>query len=209
MKKGYEQTYEWVISLLKDCDFDEAAARLKLERLGGAIAVNFLGRTYRITKDAVDLVKEALVWSAKSEGYDYNLKSVLGYYVLSQADAEPVYDFCGIGYFSHGIFIRQNWAGNTLSRVFGNDYQKFRVTAEKLGMVFEGEKASGQYSWRYALLPKIPVRVMYYEGDEEFPTKLQILFDKTAIRFYKFEPLAVLHECFKEGLAAAGEILSA
>lgn len=207
MKKGYEQTYDWVITLLKDCDFDASSKRLKLERLGQAIAVNFLGRTYRITKDAVELAEETLVWSVKSEGYDYNLKSVLGYYVLSEADLEPENDFCDIGHFSHGIFIRQHWVKNTLGEVFGNDYHRFRITAEKLGMVFEGEKSSGQYSWRYTLLPKIPVKIVYYEGDDEFPTKLQILFDKTAIGFYKFEPLAVLYGCFREGLAAVGKTI--
>jgi hypothetical protein len=72
-------------------------------------------------------------------------------------------------------------------------------------MTFEFEKSSGKHVWNYLLLPKLPVKIIYYEGDDEYPTKLQILYDKTAIKIFKFEPLAVLHGCFIHGLAAVGE----
>jgi hypothetical protein len=204
MKKGYEQTYDWVVKLLQDCDFSASAERLNLTRIGDTIAVDFLGRVYTVSKDGVYLTEEKTVWTVKSEGYDYNVKSVLGYYVLSESDAEPGNDFCPLGHFSHGIF-RDGLTKNPLGAVFGKDYRYFCRTAKKLGMAFEGEKASGQYVWRYSLLPKIPVKLVYYEGDDEFPTAIQILYDKTAIRFFKFEPLAVLHICFIQGLAAIGE----
>jgi hypothetical protein len=204
MKRGYEQTYDWVISLLQQCDFNESAKRLHLKLVEDTIMITFLERTYIISKNSIDLAEEKLIWTAQTEGYEYNLKSVLGYYVLSKADVEPENDFCTIGYFSHGIF-RDDWRADTqFSKVFGNDYTKFCGVAKKLDMVFEGEKSSGQYIWRYTLLPKMPIKVIYYEGDDEYPTKLQVLYDKTAIKLYKFEPLAVLHHCFIGGLAAIG-----
>jgi hypothetical protein len=95
---------------------------------------------------------------------------------------------------------------NALGRVYGADYQKFSGVAEKLGMVFEENKSNLKYTWRYSLLPKIPIKIIYYVGDEEYPTKLQLLYDKTAILFYKIEPLAVLNGCFVEALAAIGEL---
>jgi hypothetical protein len=61
------------------------------------------------------------------------------------------------------------------------------------------------YVWKYTVLPKIPIKIVYYEGDDEYPTNLQILFDKTAIKIYKFEPLAFLYGCFSEGFASIGE----
>lgn len=204
MKKGYEQTYDWVIKLLQQCDFNESSKRLNLKLVEDTIMINFLERTYLISKDSIDLAEEKIVWTVKAEGYDYNLKSVLGYYVLSEADVEPENDFCAIGHFSHGIFRDDGWVDTQFSKVFGNDYTKFCKVAEKLGMIFEGEKSSGQYIWRYSLLPKMPLKLIYYEGDDEYPTKLQVLYDKTAIKLYKFEPLAVLHHCFIGGLAAIG-----
>jgi hypothetical protein len=206
MKKGYEQTYDWVISLLQHCDFAESAKRLNLKLVENNIEINFLERIYTISKEGIGLSKENLVWISTTEGYEYNLKSVLGYYVLSEADVEPENDFCTLPYFSHGIFINTDWKHDRLGDVFGKDYAKFCEVARKLAMSFEGEKSSGQYIWKYLLLPKMPIKIIYYEGDEEYPTKLQILYDKTAIKLYKFEPLAVLHACFIEGLAGMGEM---
>jgi hypothetical protein len=72
-------------------------------------------------------------------------------------------------------------------------------------MTLEESRPNLKYIWRYRMLPKIPIKIAYYEGDDEYPTKLQLLYDKTAILFYKFEPLAVLNGCFIRALAAIGE----
>jgi hypothetical protein len=107
--------------------------------------------------------------------------------------------FCG-GVFREGTF------GDPLGKVYGADYQKFYTAAKKLGMTLEEDKPNLKYTWGYTLLPKIPIKIVYYVVDEEYTTKLQILYDKTAILFYKFEPLAVLNGCFIQALAAIGEI---
>jgi hypothetical protein len=210
MKNGAEQTYDWVIKLLRDCDFTESAKRLKLEQIAeNKIAVNFLNRKYIITKNDIKLIEEKTAWSFKTKNNDYNVKSVLAYYVLSKADVEPCNDFCTLSYFSRGIFNegREGWSKNNILTEAYENYSGFCKAAKELGMLFEGEKSGGQYVWKYTLLPNIPIKIIYYEGDDEFPSKLQILYDKTAIQFYKFEPLAVLHVCLVEGLAAIGKKL--
>jgi hypothetical protein len=130
----------------------------------------------------------------------------LGYYLLSETDVEPEYDFCTLEHFSNGVFRGENallYGG--LGKIYGNDYKKFCKIAEEIGMVFESEKASGKYVWRYTLLPKMPIKIIYYEGDDEYPTKLQILYDKTAIKIYKYEPLNILQVCFVEALVSIGK----
>ncbi len=208
MKRGYVQTYEWVVKLLQDCNFADSARRLGLrETPQRAVTLDFLGRTYAVDKNGVELVGEKIKWSVKSEGFEHNAKSVLGYYVLSNANVEPLHEYCLLGAFSHGVFGRSPSAAGGLEKAFGADYTLFCRTAEKLGAVFEAEKARGQYRWSYTLLPKVPVKIMYYEGDDEYPTRIPILYDKTAIQIYKFEPLAVLNSCFIEGFASIGESL--
>jgi hypothetical protein len=44
-------------------------------------------------------------------------------------------------------------------------------------------------------LPKIPLQIIYYDEDDEFPCEVQILFDKNAARFMEFECLAFLEGC--------------
>jgi hypothetical protein len=176
MQRGYAKTYDWVVKLLQDCNFEDAAKRLGLTQTSrDEVSVEFLGRIYRVTKSGIHLAEEKIRWSVNSEGFDYNLKSVLGYYVLSDADLDPIHVFCTMNSFSQGVF-RERYGGDIaddpLGRVYGADYQKFRAVAEKTGMIFEEGKPNVKYTWQYTLLPKLPIKIVYYEGDDEYPTKL-------------------------------------
>jgi hypothetical protein len=208
MQRGYEKTYDWVVKLLQDCDFEDSAKRLNLPPASGdEVLVEFVGRTYLVGRQGVSLAEEKIPWSVDSEGFELNLKSVLGYYVLSDANLDPLNDYRVITSFSGGVF-REGGEGdiynNSLGRVYA-DYRKFCAVAELLGMEEEESKPNLKYAWRHKILPKIPIKIVYYEGDDEYPTKLQLLYDKTAILFYKFEPLSVLNGCYIQALAAIGE----
>ena len=137
-----------------------------------------------------------------AEGFEHNLKSALGYYFLSDFSGEPVNDFCPLTHFSHGVFDNRPSWDITLEKVYGEDPDKLRRAGEALGFIMEKPG-----TWHYRLLPKMPVKIIHYEGDDEYPTTIQVLFDKTAIQVYKFEPLAVLYMCFRQGLAAMGKEL--
>jgi hypothetical protein len=204
VEKGHEKTYKWVMGLLKDADFEDAAKRMGLKLISkDELSVDFLGRTYSITRDDITVKSHTVNWDTGSCIFELNTKSVLGYYALSEADVEPANDFCLLSSFSHGVFASGNnsMSGGPLSKAYGTDYQAFREAALELGMRDEGMQGAGK-KWHYDLLPKMPVKLIYYEGDDEFPTDIKILFDKTAIQIYKFEPLAVLNACFAQGLAA-------
>jgi hypothetical protein len=206
MKKGHIETYKWVAGLLADCDFDDAERRLGFGRLAdGSLAIDFLGRSYRITKTGVEF--ENAGTDAPPEIFDYNARSILGYYALSEGNCEPEMDFYPLNHFSHGVFTGTGrdgteWSTGPLRKAIGGDYKKFCGAALRLGLVFEEERGDGKYVWAYRLLPKIPIKTVYYEGDDEFPSDIKILYDKTAPLFFKFEPLAVLNSCFILALAA-------
>jgi hypothetical protein len=209
MQRGYEKTYDWVVKLLQDCDFEDSAKRLGLRLISAEeVAVEFAGRTYLVGRQGVRPGEEKIPWTVAHEGFEYNLKSALGYYVLSTANLDPLQDYCVITSFSKGVF-REGDEGdvfnNPLGRVYGADYRKFTAVAELLGMTLEESRPNLKYIWRHRILPKIPIKIVYYEGDDEYPTKLQLLYDKTAILFFNFETLSVLNGCFIAALAAIGE----
>ncbi|MDR3356918.1 MAG: DUF3786 domain-containing protein [Spirochaetaceae bacterium] len=194
------------MKLLKGCDFDRAQKRLGFDReADGALAVDFLGRRWRISHNGV----EAVTGKDTDDGvFEVNTRSVLGYYALSEADCEPEMDFYPINHFSHGIFEGGGAGyGDGLARLFreatGGEYKRFAAGAERLGLVFEKEREPGKYVWSYRLFPKLPVKVVYYEGDEDFPSDIKVLYDRTAPIFFKFEPLAVLSNCFIQALCHA------
>ncbi|MDR2444763.1 MAG: DUF3786 domain-containing protein [Spirochaetaceae bacterium] len=207
MGKGHVQTYDWVVKLLNDCDFDGAACRLGFDRTAdGDLAIDFLGRRYRITKEGIE---PPVPKDVRNEVFEFNVRSVLGYYALSDGNCEPLLDFYPLNYFSHGVFSGgagksgAEWSTEPLRKAIGGSYKKFCAAAEKLGLAFEETRGEGKYIWSYLLLPKLPVKIAYYEGDDDFPSDVKILYDKTAPLFFKFEPLAVLNACFIHALAGA------
>jgi hypothetical protein len=198
MQKGYEKTYNWVKSLLETCDFSDSSQRLGLKQISeNKILINFFDRTYQITKGDIELLEQKTIWDVDSEDYEYNLKSVLGYYALSKANVDPVYEYSTLGYFSGGVFRDdsswQSMINNKFSTIFDNNYEKFKEIMDIFGIEYEEGSGNGKYIWDYKILPKIPIKLVFYEGDDEYPSKLQILYDNNVLKIFNFEQLAVLH----------------
>jgi hypothetical protein len=202
MKNGYEQTYDVIVPRLAECDFPDAARRLGFTLVSmDTLSIDFLGRTYEVTHKGIRPMDAREV--------NVNILSVLVYYTISKGSCLPSRDFCLMHTFTHGLFTSSNsgsdWMVEPLRREFGGDYQKFHKAALELGMEYAGSRVGGEYTWYYSLLPKIPVKVMYYEADDEFPCEIRIFYDKTVLQFIDFEPLAVLNGCFVGALATIGK----
>jgi hypothetical protein len=195
---------------LKNCDFSESSKRLGLKQISeNKVLIDFLDRTYEITKDDIELVGQKTTWNVDSEGYEYDLKSVLGYYVLSDANIEPAYEYSALGHFSGGVFRESSsWLSminNKFSETFGNDYEKFKEIMNKYGMEYEEGSGNGKHIWNHTILPKIPIKLIFYEGGEEYPSKLQILYDNNALKIFNFEQLSVLHGSIFQLILAMGK----
>lgn len=191
MNSGYEQIYEGLIPKLRKCDFFEVAERLGLSlQPDGSLSVNFLGREYEISSHGIN--------PTDGKSVDVNNLSVLAYYSLSKGVGEPAFSYVPISNLAGtGMTFSTNtkWMTDPLGKTFSEDYATFSETMCRLGGVFNGKLKSGGYSWLLKALPKILLQIVYYDGDDEFPCKVQILFDKNASRFLEFECLAFLEGC--------------
>ncbi|BBB91444.1 MAG TPA: DUF3786 domain-containing protein [Methylomusa anaerophila] len=191
MGSGYEQIYEGLIPKLSKCDFFEIAERLGLSlQPDGTLSVQFLGREYGISSHGIN--------PTDGKSVNVNNRSVLAYYTLSQGMGEPEFSYVPISYHTGpGITFSSNikWMTDPLGKAFSENYEAFRETMGKLGGVFNGKMKSGGYSWLLNVLPKIPLQIIYQDGDDEFPCEVQILFDKNASLFLEFECLAFLEGC--------------
>jgi hypothetical protein len=200
MISGYEQIYLDMLPALRNCDLAESAQRLGLTVLAnGSVIVRFCGREYSITSAGVTPIDGLPV--------DVNYRSVLAYYILSEGRGEPEGAFvplakltgmiAGQNSHSQGLFVRP------LIEAFGDDCEKFQAAARQLDGVPDGALPDGGQCWRFAVLPKIPVCLICYPADEEFPPDIQLWFDRSAPRFLAFERLAFLSGCFTKALLMA------
>lgn len=63
---------------------------------------------------------------------------------------------------------------------YGNDIDDFRKTCEQLqGIPLDMADAS----YKFFITPRIPVAVLFWAGDEDFPSQSKVLFDKSLAEF--------------------------
>ena len=76
-----------------------------------------------------------------------------------------------------------------LERRFGNSAKGFRGAGLKLG----GEPLDvGDGSFVVSVLPRVPLEFVFWEGDDEFPPKIQLLFDAAIDHYLSLEDIVVL-----------------
>lgn len=125
---------------------------------------------------------------------------------LVLADGTPLADrWVSLRELPNGAFYErafQGYSGSRLMRTFKNDLEGFREAAGQLS----GEPLSiGDAAYRFWVLPRIPVAVVYWAGDEEFPASARVLFDATACNYHNLEILAHLGSKVCEDLIAIYE----
>lgn len=78
----------------------------------------------------------------------------------------------GLSFFQgpHGLQVRE------LENLYGNDPESFLRAGRRLG----GKEISfGNKAFALNVFPKIPLAYLLWEGNEEFPPKIRVLFDST------------------------------
>jgi len=196
MPNGYEEIYQNLLLRLKACDLEESSARLGLSYISGQkISVNFLNREYIITREGAE--------PADGLPVNINNRNILLYYVLSKGSEEPKFSFIPMSRLT-GMIAGHNIPTDgimiaPLLREFGNALEKLKIAASMFSGKYE-KISNGSHSWIFTPLPKIPMKMIFHESDDEFPADIQIMFDEIAHKFMDFECLAFLCGCFVRAL---------
>ena len=83
----------------------------------------------------------------------------------------------------------QGYTGQRLVRTFRSNIDGLREAARAIG----GEPLDvGDAGFRFRVLPRVPLAVVYWSGGDEFPPSAQVLFDASAEHYHHLEMLAHL-----------------
>lgn len=83
----------------------------------------------------------------------------------------------------------QGYSGDEIVKSFGLDLKRFRSACERT----EGRSGEvGSASFIFRALPRLPLMVTYWLGDEEFPSSCKILFDESASHYLPIDACAIL-----------------
>ncbi len=119
-------------------------------------------------------------------------QALIMYYLVTSDGTSLTDRWISFSELPDGRFYQQafhNYSGNVLSNMFQNDLRKLEQIAQDLG----GERdCFSQSAFRFYALPRAPLLVVYWQGDEEFPSSCQILFDASISHYLPTDACAIL-----------------
>ena len=115
------------------------------------------------------------------------------HYLLGDPLADPSGDWAayreipGASFYTSAFTKR---AIDPLKKIFGEDPESLKKIAPLVGGVpFAGP---GDACFEFSPFPRVPVRIILYAGDDEFPAEASILFDRSVGRIISPEDMAWL-----------------
>jgi hypothetical protein len=95
----------------------------------------------------------------------------------------------------------QGYSGDEVARHFGLSLEKFKSACEKIG----GEPVQmADAAYTFQGLPRVPVLVTYWQGDEDFPSTCKTLFDASATESLPIDGCAILGSMLTGKIIKAG-----
>jgi hypothetical protein len=82
----------------------------------------------------------------------------------------------------------QGYTGHELARRFQNDCQAFVQACEIAGGI---PNPIGDAAFSFLLLPRVPLLALMWQGDEDFPSNFQLLFDASASHYLPTDACAI------------------
>lgn len=135
-------------------------------------------------------------WVAYPQGGEQPLSAfdqALLLYYLTTADGEPLSEqWIGFSDLPEGRFYNQAFQGYTgqeLGRAFRDERSAFEGAAQGLGGV---RRSLGDAGFAFQALPRAPMLVVYWQGDEDFPSTYQVLFNAAASHYLPTDAYAIL-----------------
>ena len=152
------------------------------------VRVSFLNRRYGIR------LPDFVFSDESSEPKDIPLQEqvLILHYLLAQSDENPSGNWVAYreiqgASFYFSAFVKR--AIDPLKKMFGNNIQGLVKAAEMLG----GQViTAGDAGFEFRVLPRIPVQLILWESDDEFPPEANILFDETIGEILSPEDIAWL-----------------
>jgi hypothetical protein len=108
------------------------------------------------------------------------IQALVLYYFLSANGTRLTGRYIAYSELPDGMFYSQafqGYTGHELVKRFGNEPEALHQAASKLGGV---PQALGDLSYLFYFLPYVTLLLVYWQGDEDFPSNCQILFDAAA-----------------------------
>ena len=189
-QKNYQQSFDLASASIKKMNLEERAKKAGTDYQKGEqrerITVYFFSEPYHIQFPQIEF------YSPSKKVVSLVTRILLLHYLI-RADGNPLagkwvaYKDIPGGLLYAGVFARR--VTEPLQRKFGKSAESFRDAGIKSG----GEPVDiGDASFVLHAFPYVPLQYVLWEGDEEFPPSVQLLFDASVDHYLALEDIVVL-----------------
>ena len=121
-----------------------------------------------------------------------NFSTVMTLYDLlcyHKGDAPPALtgEWCTVGTFVVTGVTNTDTFTKKYAAMFDGCVEELKAACERLGGALQPRVAGADVTCRLPVTPFFPVLLQFWEGDEEFPPKLMLLWDRNTDKFLHFE----------------------
>lgn len=162
---------------------------------GGVIALRFLG-------DEVRLSWPALVLAEDSPQLPEHVVALLVYHLARSDGTLPsgkAISFAELPDGSFYVTAFRGYTGGAIARRFGSGPDALARAASALGGTVVDSASDA--AWLVPALPRVPVTLQWWDGDDEFEPRAELLFDETASHHLTTDGCAVLGSWLTASLA--------
>lgn len=189
-QKNYQQAFDLASATLKGMDLAArgrcAGAQYRKGKEGETLVIDFFAESHHVLFPQVE-------FRCSTQKTVSLVSRVLLLHYLLRADGSPITgkwvsykDIPGGLLYTH-VFEKR--VTHPLAKRFGRWGKLFLDAGQKLGGTSVGV---GDASFIIRALPRVPLHYILWEGDEEFPPSVQLLFDSSVDHYLSLEDIVVL-----------------
>jgi hypothetical protein len=168
---AYHETVKKFLTI----DHSNVVSRSGASRANGQYIIDYYNSKYIVEESG-----KVVLADRPGEEVPFNDRTIILQYLCGASGLPPRgrwLSFLELPDGDHHYAPFQTDASNPLARAYGARFAEFRHAALTLG---GREIDLGDLSYSIPALPKLPLAVVLWEGDEEFPARSNILFDAVA-----------------------------
>ncbi len=174
-------------------DVHRAAGLSGSDLTPAGVLVPYFGRPHLVPHPTGEVVNQASGKPAHA-----SIAIVLWHYLLTADGTPPADRWLTFRELPHGLFYAQAFAQHAealLAQKFGADLDGFHRASVTLGgQILTAAPGAGLASpdaaYRFQAFPALAIAVQLWEGDDEFPGRVQVLFDAAAGHYLPTEDLS-------------------
>ena len=183
----FSETYDNYLGQIAGREFPDAEEMLGIKTDGADLIIQFLGKPYRVSPQSVS--------NALGKRPNFSICIILFKYLLMCPSYPPQgSDWVPFRQFKDArpllTYFRDN-VEQTIAKSFAGKSDTLVKASQSIGGTSPAMDLSYDVIMRFDVLPKVPVLMLFNDGDAEFAPACNMLFEKRAEHYLDPESLAI------------------